>query len=95
MQPKLIVSIAAGAICLLCLFIAYEQYQSNADTVAAMNQLGGGMLKSMTGGSELEAGTPAATKYALFFAVLSGAAAVTAFVRHRNDQAATPPSEGV
>jgi hypothetical protein len=37
-----------------------------------MNQMGGGMFQSMTGGKELTPSTPAATKYALVGAVIFG-----------------------
>jgi hypothetical protein len=62
----------AGAVLLIvaavCLFVAYERYEANAASVAAMNQFGGGMM----GLGTLTPATPAATKYALLFALLFG-----------------------
>ena len=54
----------------VCLFVAFERYQANANAVKAMNHMGGGMFRAMTGGQELTPSTPAATKYALVFALI-------------------------
>ena len=54
----------------ICLFVAFERYQANANAVKAMNQMGGGMFQAMTGGNELQPSTPAVTKYALLGAVI-------------------------
>ena len=40
----------------------------------------GGMMNQMTGGNQLEPGVPEATKYALFFAVLTGIGGVVCMV---------------
>ncbi len=65
--------IAGLVICVICLFVAYERYQSNASNIEAMRSMQQSTgLGEMMGGFQLEAGTPAATKYALFFALLSG-----------------------
>jgi hypothetical protein len=57
----------------ICVFVAVERYNTNANNVRAISQFQqsspfGGMM----GGVELKPATPAATKYALFFAALSG-----------------------
>jgi hypothetical protein len=61
---------AAAIVCFvvtaICLFIAFERSQANANTVNAINQLGGSPF------GELKPATPSAAKYALFFALLSG-----------------------
>jgi hypothetical protein len=57
-------------VCGVCLFVAFERYQANANNVRAMSGLMGGI------GGAVEPATPAATKYALFFALLSGGAAL-------------------
>ena len=54
----------------VCLFVAFERYQANANAVAAMNQMGGGMFQAMTGGNEPS--IPAATKYSLLGALIFG-----------------------
>ena len=72
-----ILGIVCLVICVVCLFIAFERYQSNANNVRAMNQMQnssplGGMMRGMTGQSQMKPATPAATKYALLFALISG-----------------------
>ena len=66
----------AGVVLLIlaavCLFVAFERYQANANAVAAMNQMGGRMFQAMTGGNELKPTIPAATKYALLGALVFG-----------------------
>ena len=75
-QMKLL-GIACLVICAICLFVAIERYQTNANNVRAMNQFRnsspiGGMLGEMTGQGQMRPATPAATKYALLFALISG-----------------------
>lgn len=70
-QIMMIAGILCLVICGVCCFVAYERYQANANNVKAMNSLQqssplGGMIGNM------KPTTPAATKYALVFAVLSG-----------------------
>ena len=70
--------IIALCICVICLFVAVERYRSNANNVRAMNHLQqssplGSMMGQMTGQTQFKPATPAATKYALFFALISGA----------------------
>ena len=75
----------AAIVCLVisavCIFIAVERYQTNANNVRAMKQMMnndatplGGMMNQMTGGVQIEAKTPAATKYAILFAAITAAA---------------------
>ena len=70
-----VISLCCGLVCLICLFVAYEQYQSNAAAVQFMNHTGGAMMNTMMGG-ELQAATPASTKYALFFAFIAAVVGV-------------------
>ena len=60
-------------ICAICVFVAIERYNTNANNVRAMNSL---QQSSPIGGSlwggSMKPATPAATKYALLFAALSG-----------------------
>jgi hypothetical protein len=58
-------AIVCFVVCAICLFVAYEQSQSNREAVNLINQFGGEALG-------LKPATPASAKYALFFAVLSG-----------------------
>ena len=73
MKQFRITGIVLLVIASICLFIAYERYQANADAVQAMSRIGGGMLPGVLGGGQLTAATPAATKYALLFALVFGA----------------------
>lgn len=74
-------------ICAICLFIAIERYNDNASNVAAINSLRnsspfGQVLGGMTGESaQMKPATPAATKYALLFAVISGLGGVYLLVQ--------------
>ncbi len=76
-QMKL-VGIVCLIICAVCIFVAFERYQTNAKNVQAMNQFRnssplGGMMNEMTGQSQMKPATPAATKYAMVFALIAGA----------------------
>jgi hypothetical protein len=66
MKPLRITAIALLSVCVICLFIALERYNANAQNVHAMS----GMIGAF--GGQVEPATPAATKYASFFALLSG-----------------------
>lgn len=68
-----IAGIVCLVVCAVCIFVAIERYNANASGVRAMNNLQknsplGGMIQ----GLEMKPGIPAATKYAIFFALLSG-----------------------
>jgi hypothetical protein len=64
-------------VCGVCLFVAFERYQANANNVRAMSGLMGGI------GGALEPATPAATKHALLFALLSGGGALYCLTARR------------
>jgi hypothetical protein len=75
MDPKVmkILGIVALVVCLACVFVAVERYNTNAKNVKAMNQLAASSpLGGMMGQGELKPVMPAATKYAILFAVISG-----------------------
>ena len=55
----------------ICLFVAVERYQSNANAVEAVNQISGGLLRNVAGG-DLNPGVPSATKYAIVLALVTG-----------------------
>ena len=68
-----IVGIIALVVCAVCVFVAIERYQTNANNVRAMNQMrDSSPLGGMMGAGEIRPATPAATKYALLFALISG-----------------------
>ena len=80
-----------GAICLvvcaISLFVAVERYQTNAKNVRAMNRgpitlPGGGTLE--TNFEVFRPAMPAATKYGIFFTVLSACGAVACFIGARS-----------
>jgi phage-related minor tail protein len=90
MSPGALKGIGIGCfvLCAILLFVAWERYQDNANKVEAANKMlhsspFGGMMQGMqglTGSPQLEPSAPAATKYALVFAVLSGIAGGVCFV---------------
>ncbi|HLB72778.1 MAG TPA: hypothetical protein VJJ98_02055 [Sedimentisphaerales bacterium] len=72
-KQMMIAGIVCLVICAICIFVAIERYNANAGSVRTMNNFQrdsplGGMGMSL----EMKPATPAATKYAIFFAVLSG-----------------------
>ena len=72
-QMKKLLGIVCLVVCAICVFVAIERYNANAGKVRAMNSFQqSSPLRNMMGGAELKPATPAATKYALLFAVLSG-----------------------
>jgi hypothetical protein len=83
--------IALLIICAVCVFVAIERYQANASNVKAMNAMGG-VFPFGNGGMKMQPATPAATKYALFFATLSGAGGLCllAFSGRQQSQAGAP-----
>ena len=83
MTAKAWVGICIGCcvVTAVLVFVAVERYQDNAAKVAAFNEMRhrtpfGGMM----GDLEMKPATPAATKYALFFALLSAGGAVVCLV---------------
>ena len=82
MSPQVLRGIAIGCcvITAICLFVAYERYQTNANNVEAMNQFtASSPLGKIAGGGKLTATIPSATKYAAFLALLSGVGAGVCF----------------
>lgn len=75
--------------CAVLLFVAWERNRTNANNVAAMNQmnqrmhrspLGEMMPRSPLGGGQMRPAMPAATKYALVFAVVAAAGGIACLV---------------
>ena len=70
-----IIGIVLLVICAICIFVAIERYHTNASNVRAMNQFQQSTpLGNMMPRGALKPATPAATKYAALFAVITGAA---------------------
>ena len=60
-------------VCAVCIFVAVERYNTNARNVRAMKAFQqSSPLGGMMGGGNIEPATPAATRYALLFAAISG-----------------------
>ncbi|MBI9016567.1 MAG: hypothetical protein JEZ07_04815 [Phycisphaerae bacterium] len=73
-------------ICAICIFVAVERYQSNADSVNAMNSMMNSLpLGGMMGRGPVKPATPAATKYAIFFALITGVSGAVLLVKSNND----------
>jgi hypothetical protein len=88
------IGIACFVICAICLFVAFERYQANAANVRAFTGVmpRGGMSPF----GDLRPAMPAATKYALFFALLSGVGGAYCVIKARqpnssSDQPASQP----
>jgi len=62
-----IVGVGCLVLCVVMLFVAWERYNTNAQNVRAMKQITGN-FPMQTPFGEIQPVTPAATKYALFFA---------------------------
>ncbi|MHC4260235.1 MAG: hypothetical protein ACYSTF_07500 [Planctomycetota bacterium] len=85
-----VIGIACLIACCVLLFVAYERYQTNADSVRAMNQFRQSMpVGGMVEGLEIRPAMPAATKYALLFAVISAGAGIVCFVYAKPQGAAS------
>ena len=79
-----IVGIVCLVICAICVFVAVERYQANAGNVRAMNAMRqSSPLGGMMGNVQMKPATPAATKYAMLFAVLSGVPGVVLLVKSK------------
>jgi hypothetical protein len=76
------IGITCFVVCAICLFVAFERYQTNAANVKAMQRI---TQSTPFGGAsplgDLQPATPAVTKYALFFAFIAGAGGVFCFAR--------------
>jgi hypothetical protein len=104
-------AIVCGVICLICIFIAIERYNTNADNVRAMNavrksiqgrrvmnggnEIPGAAMEALErstrlgqemGGGELTPAMPTATKYAIFFAVISGIGGGVLFTKSKKEE---------
>lgn len=66
------VGILCLVVCAISVFVAIERYYTSANNVRAMNEFRRSMPLDGTLGGEMKPAAPTATKYALFFAVLSG-----------------------
>ena len=74
-------------ICAICIFVAIERYNTNANNVSAMNALQrSSPLGGMLGAGNMKPATPAATKYALLFAALSGIGGAILLVQSRKHE---------
>ena len=81
-QMKKVLGIVCLVVCAICVFVAIERYSANSSNVRAINSFQQSTgLGEMMGGAELKPATPAATKYALLFAVLSGIGGVVLLVQ--------------
>lgn len=81
------IAIGCFVLCAILLFVAFERYQANAQNVEALRQSPFGNMMPV----QLEPATPAATKYALLFAVLSAAGGVVCLVVANKPTANKPP----
>lgn len=86
MTAQKITGIVLLVLCVVCLYVAIERYQSNANAVRAMNQLGGRLFESMTGGEQLIPKVPLATKQALIGALLFGAGGAACLLTARRNK---------
>jgi hypothetical protein len=79
-----IVGIVCLVVCAICIFVAIERYQSNAANVEAMNAF---QQSTPLGGivGTVKPATPAATKYAIFFALISGAGGVVLLIKSKEN----------
>lgn len=69
-----ILGILLLVICAVCIFVAVERYQKNANNVRAMNEFSRSMPmgRTMIQGQSLKPAMPAATKYAILLALITG-----------------------
>lgn len=88
-KQTMIIGIVCLVVCAICIFVAIERHSANANGVRFMNNLQRSTpLGDM--GMRMKPAMPATTKYALFFAVLSGAAG--AFLLFKSKQQEIPES---
>jgi len=79
-QVMKIIGIVCLVVCAVCIFVAIERYQTNAGNVRTVNSLRqSSPLGGITG--PIRPATPAATKYAILFAVISGVAGAVLLVK--------------
>ncbi len=84
-----IAGIVSLVVCAICVFVAIERYQANAGNVQAMNAMRRSAPFGMGGmmGGKMTPATPAATKYALAFALISGVAGAVCLVKSKESPA--------
>jgi predicted membrane protein len=74
--------IIALIVCAVCIFVAIERYQANADAVRAFSQFQhSSPMGDAFGFGEMRPATPASTKYAILFAVISGVAGFVLIIK--------------
>ncbi|UCG47881.1 MAG: hypothetical protein JSU94_20680 [Phycisphaerales bacterium] len=84
-QIMKIIGIVCLVVCAVCIFVAIERYQTNASNVRAMNSFRqSSPLGGITG--PMRPATPAATKYAILFAVISGVAGAVLLIKSARPQ---------
>ena len=72
-KQMMIAGIVCLVVCVICIFVAIERYNANANSVRAVqNFQRNSPLGGMVQGMNIKPATPAATKYAIFFALISG-----------------------
>ncbi len=82
-QLNITASICA-VICVVSIFVAVERYNTNVANVEAMNQMqGSSPFAALHGGVDLKPAMPAASKYAILFAALSGIGGVLSLAKSR------------
>jgi hypothetical protein len=82
-------------ICAICVFVAIERYNTNAGNVRAMNSLRqSSPLGGMMGGGNMKPATPAATKYALLFAAISGIGGAVLLGKSGQEKSQNKPDAG-
>ncbi len=96
-QTMKILGIVALVICAVCIFVAIERYNTNAKNVQAMNQMRQSMPmgNTMPGmGGAMKPATPAATKYAILFALIFGGGGAFLLVKGASTSQAKAPESG-
>ena len=97
-KQMMIAGIACLVVCVICIFVAIERYNANAGNVRAMNSFQqNSPLGGMVQGLNIKPATPAATKYAIFFALISGAGGGILLYKSKQEdspgvQSAEPPA---
>ena len=81
-----VLGIVCLVVCAVSLFVAIERYNTNANNVRAMNafQSSSPIGDLMGGAVSLKAATPAAAKYGIFFAALSGIGGAVLLAKSKN-----------
>jgi hypothetical protein len=79
-----VAGIVCLVICAICIFVAIERYQDNANNVQAIGRMVGSFpMSGMAGDINITPSVPAATKYAAFLAVLSGVGGMVLLLKSR------------